>query len=118
MMILFVATCVAVLVFVMRVARNHLHGVALDAATMMSCCGSGLGPSLERAAAQSPGIGNEPLTHSSPAFDEYREQTLRRLEREQSEFQEFVDHLRMAKDKAEFDAFIAERRNPPPHAAA
>jgi hypothetical protein len=46
------------------------------------------------------------------AFDEYRVQTLRRLEEEQREFMEFLDRLRMAKDKAEFDQFLAERRRP------
>src|ERR1043165_7451140 len=52
------------------------------------------------------------------AFDEYRSETLRRLEEEQKEFHEFLDRLRMAKDKSEFDQFMAERRNrrdqPPP----
>jgi len=44
------------------------------------------------------------------AFDEYREETLRRLEEEQREFRDFLARLRMAKDKAEFDQFMAERR--------
>jgi hypothetical protein len=44
------------------------------------------------------------------AIDEYREETLRRLEEEQREFQDFLARLRMAKDKAEFDQFMAERR--------
>lgn len=44
------------------------------------------------------------------AFDEYREQTLRRLEEEQKEFRGFLERLRQAKDKAEFDQFMAERR--------
>lgn len=53
------------------------------------------------------------------AFDEYRAETLRRLEDEQREFMEFLDRLRHAKDKAEFDQFMAERRGmrdvtPPP----
>jgi hypothetical protein len=42
------------------------------------------------------------------AFDEYRAETLRRLEEEQREFMEFLDRLRHAKDKAEFDQFMAE----------
>jgi hypothetical protein len=46
------------------------------------------------------------------AFDEYREETLRRLEEEQREFKDFLARLRMAKDKAEFDQFMAERRTP------
>ncbi len=47
------------------------------------------------------------------AFDEYRSDTLRRLEDEQREFHDFLGRLRMAKDKAEFDQFMAERRNRP-----
>jgi hypothetical protein len=50
------------------------------------------------------------------AFDEYRDETLRRLEEEQREFAAFLERLRFAKDKAEFDQFMAERRNPPPGA--
>ena len=45
------------------------------------------------------------------AFDEYRGETLRRLEQEQREFKEFLERLRHAKDKAEFDQFMAERRH-------
>ena len=48
------------------------------------------------------------------AFDEYREETLKRLEDEQEEFKGFLDRLRHAKDKAEFDQFMAERRRRPP----
>ena|SRR5271165_2640537 len=44
------------------------------------------------------------------AFDEYRTETLRRLEEEQREFVEYLDRLRQAKDKQEFDQFMAERR--------
>ena len=47
------------------------------------------------------------------AFDEYRADTLRRLEEEQHEFREFLNRLRFAKDKTEFDQFMAERRNRP-----
>lgn len=44
------------------------------------------------------------------AFDDYREETFRRLEEEQREFHAFLDRLRVAKDRQEFDAFMAERR--------
>lgn len=47
------------------------------------------------------------------AFDEYRSETIRRLEDEQREFQDFLERLRMAKDKSEFDQFMAERRDRP-----
>jgi len=47
------------------------------------------------------------------AFDEYKADTIRRLEEEQREFREFLERLRFAKDKTEFDQFMAERRNRP-----
>jgi hypothetical protein len=47
------------------------------------------------------------------AFDDYRTETLKRLEEEQREFREFLERLRFAKDKTEFDQFMAERRNRP-----
>ena len=45
------------------------------------------------------------------AFDEYREEALRRLEDEAKEFRSFLERLRMAKDRAEFDDFMRERRD-------
>ncbi len=48
------------------------------------------------------------------AFDEYRLHTLKQLEEEQQEFGAFLERLRFAKDKAEFDQFMAERRARPP----
>lgn len=43
------------------------------------------------------------------AFDAYKDETLRRLEEEQGNFEEFLERLREAKDKAEFDQFMDER---------
>jgi hypothetical protein len=51
-----------------------------------------------------------PPSSGNRAFDDYRAETLRRLEDEQREFQEFLTRLREAKDKAEFDQFMADRR--------
>jgi hypothetical protein len=48
------------------------------------------------------------------AFDEYREETLRKLDEEQQAFHDYLDKLRSAKDRAEFDQFMNERRNRPP----
>jgi hypothetical protein len=45
------------------------------------------------------------------AFDEYRAETLRRLEEEQREFLAYLERLRQARDKSEFDSFMADRRN-------
>ena len=43
------------------------------------------------------------------AFDNYKADTLRRLEEEQHSFEAFLQRLREAKDKAEFDAFMEDR---------
>ena len=40
-------------------------------------------------------------------------ETLRRLEEEQTEFRDFLDRLRHAKDKEEFDQFMAQHRPRP-----
>ena len=50
------------------------------------------------------------MSSGNRAFDDYRSETLRRLEEEQREFQAYLDRLRQARDKAEFDQFMAERR--------
>ena len=59
------------------------------------------------------GWGFGPPSSGNRAFDEYREQTLYRLEEEQREFKEFLGRLRQAKDKEEFDAFMAQHRGRP-----
>lgn len=43
------------------------------------------------------------------AFDSYKSDMLKRLEDEQSAFDAFLQRLRAAKDKAEFDAFMQDR---------
>ena len=43
------------------------------------------------------------------AFDAYKADTLKRLEEEQDAFEAFLQRLREAKDKAEFDQFMDER---------
>ncbi len=63
----------------------------------------GKGHSWRRAARSS---GNQ-------AFDNYRHETIQRLEDEQREFAEYLERLRQARDKAEFDQFMAERRKRP-----
>ncbi len=61
------------------------------------------------------GFGGPPSS-GNRAFDDYRAETLKRLEDEQREFRDFLDRLRFAKDKTEFDQFMAERRNRTPDA--
>ena len=43
------------------------------------------------------------------AFDAYKADTLRRLEEEQEQFEAFLNRLREAKVKAEFDQFMDDR---------
>jgi hypothetical protein len=43
------------------------------------------------------------------AFDAYKADTLRRLQEEQENFEAFLERLRAAKDKSEFDQFMEER---------
>ena len=62
-----------------------------------------------------------PGAEGNKAFAQYRSDTLQHLEEEEKEFRAFLARLRAAKDKAEFDQFMAERRSqsnspsPPPH---
>ena len=57
--------------------------------------------------------GDATAASGNVAFDEYREETLHQLDEEQREFRDFLDKLRAAKDRAEFDQFMADRRNRP-----
>jgi hypothetical protein len=43
------------------------------------------------------------------AFDSYKADTLQRLMDEQEQFEAFLERLRSAKDKSEFDQFMDER---------
>ena len=58
-------------------------------------------------------LGRNNAGSGNQAFDEYRQRTLEELEAEQREFQGFLEQLRAARDKAEFDAFMAQRRRRP-----
>src|SRR6202162_4213859 len=58
-----------------------------------------------------------PSTSGNRALDEYRMENLRRLGEEQTELKDFFDRLRHAKDRKEFDQFMAQLRprpTPPP----
>ncbi len=74
---------------------------------------------MDRMRAKMEGRSGGPTWGSGPssgnrAFDDYRSETLQRLEEEQREFKEFLERLRFAKDRAEFDQFMSERRDRPP----
>lgn len=86
-----------------------LMGIAWSGS--MKCCGFGIDPwnRPARTAGENRSWLREPRTSGNQAFDEYRAETLRRLEEEQLAFQDFLYRLRLAKDRAEFDQFMAER---------
>ena len=99
-------------------------GLALLAFMMFSgrlrCGSNDAGPLVQRAA-RWPGSrrgcgwggfggGWRQAPSGNRAFDEYRAETLKRLEEEQKEFVEYLERLRRARDKEEFDQFMAERR--------
>lgn len=54
-----------------------------------------------------------PRSSGNSAFDEYRTETIKRLEQEQAEFEAFLERLRFARDKEEFDQFLTGRRAAP-----
>lgn len=56
---------------------------------------------------------DEQPSTGNAAFDEYRVDTLRRLEQEQKDFAAYLERLRFAKDRAEFERFMTDRRTPP-----
>ena len=65
---------------------------------------SGAGVSASRSSgAASRSSGND-------AFDAYRVAELSQLEEQEKEFKGFLDRLRLARDKEEFDKFMAEQR--------
>ena len=66
-----------------------------------SCGGGAWGRRWERRDA--------PRPSGNSAFDEYRQEMIKRLEQDHQEFQAFLERLRRAKDKAEFDQFMADR---------
>ena len=87
MMLLFMVVCVAGMLFMLRMHRSRA-----GAGRMGTCTGLDLSNSPGNALrSESPAAG-----HS--AFKEYRQETLRRLDQEQREFQEFIRRLRMARD--------------------
>lgn len=73
--------------------------------------GSQSGPTTEDFANMVQGLKPEaaPRRSGNASFDAYRNDMLDRLEMEQTNFDNFLDRLRDAKDKAEFDTFMDER---------
>lgn len=111
MMLVFIAICFAGMFFMMRAMQRHRNETAVMSST--GVCGIGVWPSGRNT---SGGMEASAIGHF--AFEEYRAQTLQRLDQEQREFQEFIARLRAAKDKEEFEQFITDRRTRPPSSQA
>ena len=90
-----ITVCVVGMVLMMR-GMNSGRWTALWRG-QMGCCGLSFGPRNE-ATDQLPSQGwrRQHLTSGNLTFDEYRAETLRRLEQEQRDFQDFFSRLRMA----------------------
>ena len=95
MMVFFILACVAMMFFVMR---RHSQPIGAGGVPMngMGQWGTRFGPWRGMTG---------PNANAAPnaAFEEYRHETIERLEQMQAEFKSFLDQLRLAKDKAEFD---------------
>ena len=65
--------------------------------------------SHDRQMAQSWGGHGANRSSGNTVFDAYKSETLRRLEEEQHAFEAFLQRLRDAKDKSEFDSFMDDR---------
>jgi hypothetical protein len=100
MMLVFMAIFMTGMLFLMRAMHRRVGRTAM--------CDVGVWPSRQGSSREM----ETPDTKPS-AFEEYRAQTLRRLDQEQTEFQEFIARLRAAKDKAEFEQFMVDRRMRP-----
>jgi len=88
--------------------RSHFEGMKRDWSPRSESW-SGCGPRGHRSDRSSSRSGNV-------AFDDYRDAELkrldeerRRLEEDRAEFEAYVHDLRRARDKAEFDRFMADR---------
>ena len=101
MMLAFMALCIGCMFVMMRGmhGRHHPHAAVAGSS----------GADLARSGPPMPAR----FPEGQSAFEEYRAETLLRLDQEQKDFQEFLGNLRTAKDKAEFDQFVAERRTRP-----
>jgi hypothetical protein len=107
-----IALC-AVMMFLMMGGMRCMHGGhrAMVSSGKMGCFGLSFGPWAEQTQRPpSPSWRPQQPTSGNQAFDEYRAETLRRLEKEQRDFQDFLARLRLAKDKAEFDEFMGAGR--------
>lgn len=74
-------------------------------------------------ARRQPSPGWRPFSTGNMAFDDWKAAEMARLDEErrkldaaEKEFAEHLETLRRAKDKEEFDSFMAARRNRPPEA--
>jgi hypothetical protein len=76
--------------------------------TQLAWLGTRSGPveTIERLV---PRVDDTPRTSGNASFDAYRQELMTRLETEQRNFEGFLTRLRDAKDRSEFDTFMAER---------
>jgi hypothetical protein len=69
------------------------------------------GERTARASAPGRSSASENGAFENAAFEAYREEALHRIDEEQGRFREFLERLRRSRDKQEFDAYMAARRD-------
>lgn len=92
-------------VFAFLVGSGRLRAWKAKASPM-----SGRWSNLRGAVGKAASRSNDTGAGGNDAFDAYRKVELGRLEEEERECKAYLDRLRVARDKAEFDRFMAERR--------
>jgi hypothetical protein len=99
-----ITLCVVMMVLMMGgMRRAHGGHRTVLSSEKLGCCGLRPGPWNERAE-PSHSWWRQQQTSGNQTFDEYRAETLRRLEQEQRDFQDFLARLRLD--------FVAARRGP------
>jgi len=94
MMVIFILACLGMMFLFMR---RHAGLGMMSAGSIER-----LGPWRDLSGGEAP---------TNFAFENYRRETLQRLEGEQKEFKSFLEQLRSAKDKTEFDHFMMGRQS-------
>jgi hypothetical protein len=105
----FLAPPVGVALLLFMIGTGRMFSSRHSSCRSMSRWGSDDPSRYERKMMKMRGARMAMRTSGNRVFDDYKAETLRRLEEEQEQFEQFLARLREAKDKAEFDQFMEDR---------
>jgi len=103
MMLVLMVMFLAGTFLMIRVGQKHRASAKFG----LAGAGLGRGPPSQH-------VNARPSDRRRAAFEKYRNETRRRVDQDETEFHDVMAHLRIVKDRIEFDHFVAERRNRPP----